>query len=127
MKTAIRLENRGFTFIEIIIVITIIGLLVAIGVPNYIRARDTARLNSIYKNLRQIEVAKTQWALENKKNVGDPVASITTLSNYFGSGKVVDVMRETYVPNAIGTPAEANLPPGAALGTNAPGGVIGAP
>ena len=127
MKLVRQPENRGFTFIEIIIVITIIGLLVAIGVPNFIRARDTARLNSIYKNLRQIEVAKTQWALENKKNVGDPIASITTLSNYFGSGKVVDVMRETYVPNAIGTPAEANLPPGAALGTNAPGGVIEAP
>ncbi len=120
-------QQKGFTFIELIIVITVIGLLLAIGVPWYMRARDNAALNSIYKNLRQIEVAKTQWALENKKNAGDPVANISTLSNYFASGKVRDVVREKYVPNAIGTPAEADLPAGTSLGTNAPGGVIEAP
>ena len=120
-------KGSGFTFIEIIIVITILGLLVAIGVPNYIRARDTARLNIIRKNLREIEAAKTQWALDNKKTTGDPVANMTVLKGYFRSTNgVLDVVRETYVPNPIGTAAEADLPSGVSLGTNAPGTSIGA-
>jgi prepilin-type N-terminal cleavage/methylation domain-containing protein len=114
-------SGRGFTFIEIIIVITIIGLLVAIAIPCSIRARDNARLSGIRQNLRQIESAKTQWAIENKKTTGDPVGSIAVLSNYFNHNSGVrDVMRETYVPNPIGTPAEADLPRGALLGTNGP-------
>ena len=74
MKVVFKSQRASaFTFIEIIIVITILGLLVAIGVPNFIRARDTARLNIIRKNLREIEAAKTQWALDNKKTTGDKV------------------------------------------------------
>jgi prepilin-type N-terminal cleavage/methylation domain-containing protein len=114
-------RGSGFTFIEMIIVITIIGLLVAIAIPCSIRARDNSRLSGIRHNLRQIEGAKTQWAIENKKTTGDPVGNIAVLSNYFSHNSGVhDVMRETYVPNAIGTPAEADLPKGASLGTNGP-------
>jgi prepilin-type N-terminal cleavage/methylation domain-containing protein len=114
-------RGSGFTFIEIVIVITIIGLLVAIAIPYSIRARDNARLSSIRHNLRQIESAKTQWAIDNKKTTGDPVANIAVLSNYFSRNTGVhDVMNETYIPNAIGTPAEADLPKGALLGTNGP-------
>src|SRR5689334_16233557 len=94
-------KGSGFTFIEIIIVITIIGLLVAIAIPCSIRARDNARLSSIRNNLRQIESAKSQWAIENKKTTGDPVGNIAVLTNYFSHNSGVrDVMRETYVPNA---------------------------
>src|SRR5438874_11158568 len=106
----------GFTFIELIIVITIIGLLVAIAVPSYIRIRDNSRLGVIYSNLRTIEHAKSQWALENQKTTGSPVADVAMLSAYLRSGTIHDALREIYVPNAIGTPAEADLPSGVALG-----------
>ncbi len=120
-------KASGFTFIEMIIVITILGLLVAIGVPSYIRARDNSRLTLIHRNLRQIETAKTQWALDNKKTTGDRVADMSVLKDYFRSTNgLQDVVREKYVPNAIGTAAEADLPSGVSLGTNAPGTVIGA-
>ena len=122
MKTSCKARRTpGFTFIEIIIVITIIGLLVAIAIPCSIRARDNARLSCIRNNLRQIESAKTQWAIENKKRTGDPVGNIAVLTNYFNHNSGVrDVMHETYVPNAIGTPAQADLPGGTMLGTNGP-------
>jgi prepilin-type N-terminal cleavage/methylation domain-containing protein len=120
-------ETSGFTFIELIIVITVVGLLVAIAVPSYIRIRDNSRLNVIYSNLRTIEHAKSQWALENHKTDGSPVADIAMLNDYFRSGTIHDALRETYVPNAVGTPAEADLPPGVALGPYGPGGSIPAP
>src|SRR5258707_435191 len=82
----IDLKNNGksaFTFIEIVIVVTILGLLVAIGVPNFMRARDNSRLNCIRKNLREIESAKIQWALEHNKSTGATVTDMTVLNDYF--------------------------------------------
>jgi len=117
----------GFTFIELIIVITVIGLLVAIAVPSYIRIRDNSRLSVIYSNLRTIEHAKSEWALENHKTTGAPIASVVMLSNYFRSGAIHDALNENYIPNAVGTPAQADLPTGVALGPYAPGDSIRAP
>jgi prepilin-type N-terminal cleavage/methylation domain-containing protein len=119
-------QNSAFTFIEMIIVVTILGLFVAIAVPNYMRARDTARLNMILHNLRKIEVAKTQYALDTKKTNGANV-DLNALTNYFRDGKVNDVIHETYVPNPIGTPARAALPNGTTLPPYGPGGDIPAP
>jgi prepilin-type N-terminal cleavage/methylation domain-containing protein len=120
-------KASGFTFIEMIIVITILGLLVAIGVPSYLRARDNSRLSFIRKNLREIESAKIQWALEKNKKTGDSVNDLAVLADYFRvNGGVRDCMRETYVPNPIGTPAEADLPTGVSLGTYEAGAAIGA-
>src|SRR5689334_3738337 len=119
-------RQSAFTFIEIIIVITILGLIVAIAVPNYIRARDTARLNAILHNLRKIEQAKTEYALEARKTNGANV-DLASLTNYFRDGKVNDVIHETYLPNAIGTPATAALPNGTTLPPYPSGGEIPAP
>jgi len=110
-----------------IIVVTVMGLLVAIVVPNMIRARDNTRLNYIYSNLRTVEGAKTQWAMDNHKLTGASVTNITDLNDYFRGGKLVGIMSETYVPNSIGTPAEADLPSGVGLGQYAPGSSIPAP
>jgi prepilin-type N-terminal cleavage/methylation domain-containing protein len=128
MKLQSSLKGRsGFTFIELIIVITVLGLLVAIAVPSYMRVRDNSRLTLIYTNLRTIEHAKTEWALDTHKTTGDPVANVATLSGYIRSGKINDALNESYVPNAVGTPAEADLPAGVALGPYSPGSAIPAP
>ena len=127
MKVSCKRCKGGFTFIELIIVITIIGLLAGIAIPKSLQARDTARLNTIYHNLREIENAKDQWALETHSTNGAPIADINVLNPYFRDGGVRDVMRETYVPNAVGTRAVASLPAGQALGPYAPGTAIPAP
>jgi prepilin-type N-terminal cleavage/methylation domain-containing protein len=61
-----RNKTHGFTLVEIMIVVAIIGLLAAIAIPNFVRARSTSQKNACINNLRQIDGAKQQWALENK-------------------------------------------------------------
>ena len=57
--------KKGFTLVEIMIVVAIIGLLAAIAIPSFMRARMTSQQNACINNLRQIEAAKDQFALEN--------------------------------------------------------------
>ena len=61
------LRKSGFTLVEIMIVVAIIGLLAAIAIPNFVRARSASQTNACIANLKQIEGAKANWALENKK------------------------------------------------------------
>lgn len=60
-----RIRN-GFTVVEVMIVIAIIGLLAAIVVPNFARAKRESQRNLCFSNLRKLESAKQDWARETK-------------------------------------------------------------
>jgi prepilin-type N-terminal cleavage/methylation domain-containing protein len=60
-------SRRGFTLIEIMIVVLIIGILLAIAVPNFVLARKAARTKACISNLKQIQSAKEQWAMDQKR------------------------------------------------------------
>ena len=96
-------RRGGFTLVEIMIVVAIIALLAAIAVPNFLRARKRSQATRILEDLRMLDSATDQYAIENNKTTGmNPVFS--DLKNYIKTGTVLystgaDVFGDSYGPN----------------------------
>lgn len=89
LKSSLR---RGFTLIEIMIVVLIIGILLAIAVPNFVKARESSRTKACVANLKQIQSAKEQWAMDLRQpGTASPGAGVL-----YGAGN--------YIPGPAGGP-----------------------
>ena len=116
MKLRKLMGKGGFTLVEIMIVVAIIGLLAAIAIPNFMKAREKAQTNSCIANLRQIDGAKTLWALDTSKSTGDAVTMGDLVTDYI-KGTPVCAAGGTYTLGDVGTSPTCTatghaLPPG---------------
>src|SRR2546425_2430732 len=94
--------------VELGVVAAAIMLLAAITIPNFTRARESASANSVLNNLRLLEGAKDQWALENKKS-GDDVVTLGDLKDYLRGGVVRPVQGENYNVGRVSDPITAEV------------------
>ena len=73
MISNIRSNKAAFTLVEIMIVVAIIGLLAALAIPGFVKARKQSQGRRILNDCRQMDAAIDQWALENGKKDGDTI------------------------------------------------------
>lgn len=79
-------RRAGFTLVEIMIVVFILGLLVGLAIPNFLKARNTSSAKACMANLRQIQLAKDRWAMDTKAL---PTA-VVTADDIYGKEKYLD-------------------------------------
>ena len=102
-------DRSGFTLVEIMIVIAIIGLLAAVALPSFVKARGTTQKNACINNLKEIDGAKEQWAIENKKKQGD--ACVSADINVYIKGGVPSLCPSggNYTIDVVGNPPACSL------------------
>jgi prepilin-type N-terminal cleavage/methylation domain-containing protein len=108
-------RRQGFTLVEIMIVVAIIALLAAIAVPNFLRARKRSEASKILEDLRQLDNATDEYAMENNK-IGGMNPAFADLKAYLKANTVLyntgaDLFGDTYGPftvdSIIGVPSGA--------------------
>jgi len=102
-------KRAGFTLVEIMIVVAIIALLAAIAVPGFLRARKRSQATRILNDLRMIDSAVDQYAIETNKSSGAPVA-IGDWTNYLKHGTALYNTGLDILGNAYGAQSVDSLP-----------------
>ena len=100
MLNTLNKKRGGFTLVEIMIVVAIIALLAAIAVPGFLRARRRSQATRVLNDLRMIDSAVEQYAIETNRKTGDPVA-VADWTTYIKSGTVLyntgaDILGDAY-------------------------------
>jgi prepilin-type N-terminal cleavage/methylation domain-containing protein len=112
MLNKLNKRRGGFTLVEIMIVVAIIALLAAIAVPGFLRARKRSQASRIINDLRLIDSAVDQYAIETNKKSNDPVA-ITDWTNYLKKGTNLyttglDILTNPYGAQTVDTLPKVN-------------------
>jgi type IV pilus assembly protein PilA len=96
-------RNSAFTLVEIMIVVAIIGLLAALAIPGFVKARKQSQGRRILNDARQMDAAIDQWALEKGKSDGATVTTSDCETYLKSSWKVTDLLGNSFTVGTVGT------------------------
>ena len=102
-------KHAGFTLVEIMIVVAIIALLAAIAVPGFLRARKRSQASKILNDLRMIDAAVDQYAIETSKGTGSTVA-VSDWTNYLKKDSTLYTTGKDQFGNDYGDQTVDSLP-----------------
>jgi len=103
MQYKIHRNNAAFTLVEIMIVVAIIGLLAALAIPGFVKARKQSQGRRIINDARQMDAAIDQWALENGKKDGDTVDTVGAATYLKTAWNTTDLLNNNYAISTVGT------------------------
>ena len=109
MLNAINKRRGGFTLVEIMIVVAIIALLAAIAVPGFLRARKRSQASRILNDLRMIDSAVDQYAIETNRKTNDTVG-IADWTNYLKKGSLLYNSGNSILGTAYGSQTVDTIP-----------------
>ena len=109
MLNKLNKRRGGFTLVEIMIVVAIIALLAAIAVPGFLRARKRSQASRILNDLRMIDSAVDQYAIETNRTTGNPVA-IQDWTNYLKKGTQLYNTGNSLLGTAYGAQSVDTIP-----------------
>ena len=102
MISKIRNNRAAFTLVEIMIVVAIIGLLAALAIPGFVKARKQSQGRRIINDARQMDAAIDQWALEKGMKDGDAVVTSEAASYLKTTWKTTDLLNNDYGISVVG-------------------------
>jgi len=103
MISKVRNNKAAFTLVEIMIVVAIIGLLAALAIPGFVKARKQSQGRRIINDARQMDAAIDQWALENGKKDGDTVDTTGAATYLKTAWNTNDLLGAAYVVSNVGS------------------------
>jgi prepilin-type N-terminal cleavage/methylation domain-containing protein len=99
----IRKDRSAFTLVEIMIVVAIIGLLAALAIPGFVKARKQSQGRRILNDARQMDAAIDQWALETGQTDGNAINTTSAQTYLKTAWKTLDLLGNTYNLTVVGT------------------------
>ena len=109
MLNKLNKRRGGFTLVEIMIVVAIIALLAAIAVPGFLRARKRSQASRILNDLRMIDAAVDQYAIETNRSTNFPVG-VTDWTNYLKKNSMLYNTGKSLLGSTYGTQTVDTIP-----------------